>query len=115
MLRHHFSSLAAAVAVTAMASAALAQYGPPGGGTPPPKPKIACAADIQRLCPNLGPDRKAFKQCLKAHRAEVSPGCSASLQYVREMKRQRQAAGGQPGGPAPGDMPPPSGGMQPPH
>ncbi len=110
--RSPLASIATALAVLGLASAALAQPAP--NGPPPAKPKIACAADVQRLCPNQPPGRGAVMRCVKMHQNEVSAACSRSAAYARQMRMERKAAAGQPGGPpAPGMTPPPPGGMAP--
>lgn len=42
----------------------------------------ACRADFERLCADLGSDanRKQIVECLKAHRAELSPDCREALE-----------------------------------
>ena len=108
-------------AFTLAAGAAGAQPGPgPGpdmaGAAPPPKAKIACAADLRRLCPNEATGKGALKRCIKAHPNEASPRCMAAIQYAKEHRRARKAAAAaaQSEGPDRGQMPPPSGGNVPP-
>lgn len=40
------------------------------------KQQAACANDVQKLCADTVPDMVKTQACMKAHRAEVSPGCA---------------------------------------
>jgi hypothetical protein len=76
--------------------------------------RVACAPDLQKFCPGLV--KKDARQCLKAHRAELSAGCTAFFQEARARRMATPPAGGPPtGGPPAGASPsagPPPGGPQ---
>ncbi len=92
------TALVTALAVSFFAAGlASAQEGPP------PKPRVACAADIQHFCPTAAAGKETM-MCLKPHLSEVSPDCQASLQGAKAMRAQKKAmAGSAP----PPDSPPP--------
>ena len=47
----------------------------------------ACAADMERLCPNLrGPDRRA---CMQTHAAELSMPCADARTALREEMKAK--------------------------
>jgi hypothetical protein len=48
-----------------------------------------CAADVQRLCQSLTPERGAAVSCLALHRQELSADCR---KYLERRERRRQAA-----------------------
>jgi hypothetical protein len=81
--------LAALGAVLAIPSLGFAQSGPPG---PPPeegngdfaKVRVACSADVERLCKDVKAGHGRVRECLKAHQAELSDGCKAAIQEARE-------------------------------
>ena len=58
----------------------------------PLKVKLACAADVQRLCPNAAPGRGYVMQCLKSRMNEVSPDCQSAVQEAKAKHAQRRAA-----------------------
>ena len=96
---HTLATLATAASLLAF-SVANAQDGPA------PKPKVACAADMQRLCAGAGPG-KAAKQCLKSHMNEVSQGCQSAIQAHKAMRAERKSAAAAASQGAP-EAPPPS-------
>jgi Cysteine rich repeat len=83
------------------ATAAAAQQ-----ASPPPRPQVRqlCAADVQRLCPQLQPGHGAIAACLKDHMNDVSADCRSALAAMRERARQRQGDQAQP--PAADSSPP---------
>ncbi len=87
------------VLVTCLAACAAAAQ------TPPPamaKMRQVCAADIQKLCPDIVPGHGAVAQCFKGHVQELSPDCKSALIAHREANRARKAAlGGAPAGTTP--------------
>jgi hypothetical protein len=93
---HTLATLATAASLLAF-SIANAQ------GAAPPKPKVACAADIQRFCPTAAPGKETM-QCMRSHMSEASAGCQSAVQAHRAMMRQQKAAAAQ-GAPS---APPPS-------
>jgi hypothetical protein len=94
----------AAMAALAVAGSALAQ--PAGGGQPGPGGpaggsggvRAACAADMQKFCPDAqGPARR---ECMQSHQNDLSAECKAAL---AEMRARMQQGGG---GPPPSSAPP---------
>lgn len=78
------AALAACLAVTA----AAAQTPP----APMPKLRQACAADVQKLCPDMTPGHGALAQCVRGHVQELSPDCKSALMARRAAMRERKAA-----------------------
>ncbi|HAM36764.1 MAG TPA: hypothetical protein DEB40_00530 [Elusimicrobia bacterium] len=91
--------LCAAATLTAvglLVSTAAAQSSEPAAQPPEPaaqsseKPREACKADIERLCP----EGKPGQMCLKEHEAELSPDCKtdrAEAKLLMEKARQAKA------------------------
>ena len=52
--------------------------------------RTACAADVQKLCPNVERGREAIRACLQANAAQLSDACKAAT----DGSRRRQAARG---------------------
>lgn len=49
----------------------------------------ACAEDAKKLCKDVQPGGGHLAQCMKKHEAELSPGCKAHQQAMRqEMKKE---------------------------
>jgi hypothetical protein len=69
-------------------------------GTPPPAPppsgghgdfaktREACKADVQRFCKDEKPGGGRIRDCLKAHRDELSDGCKTAIKEAREHHHQ---------------------------
>jgi hypothetical protein len=63
-------------------------------GAPPPseggrrgefaKVREACRADVERLCKDVKPGDGRIRECLKAHKADLSDGCTAAIKEARE-------------------------------
>jgi hypothetical protein len=68
-----------------------------------PTLRVACGQDMQSLCPGLA--KKEARQCLRAHRAQLSAACSAFFQEARA--RRATGSKGSPAavGPATGGPP----------
>jgi hypothetical protein len=71
---------------------ALAQSEPP---PPPPsgdfaKVHEACQPDVERLCKDVPPGGGRIRQCLRAHRAELSDGCKTAIAEARQHHHPRQ-------------------------
>ena len=64
----------------------------PGAALAADQFRVAC--QIQTLCPGLVPGRGAVMECLRAHKAELSPDCKIAI--ADRMLNQRGKA--QPGG-----------------
>jgi hypothetical protein len=50
----------------------------------------ACMADRQALCPGVAPG-PALKQCMKSHKANISPGCHAAMEAAKAQRSARRA------------------------
>ena len=94
---HTLATLAAAASLLAF-NVASAQ------GGPGPKPRVACAADMQRLCPTA-PSGKEAMRCMRSHMSEASPGCRSAVQQRRAMRAQQKAAAASQGAPPPPTSP----------
>jgi hypothetical protein len=73
-------------------AAALAQNEPP----PPPPPsddfvkvREACRPDVERFCKDVPPGGGRIRQCLKAHRAELSDVCKSAIAEARQHHHPR--------------------------
>jgi hypothetical protein len=44
-----------------------------------PSPRMACAADVTKLCAGLQPGNGAIRQCIQSHRDQLSDGCKAAI------------------------------------
>jgi hypothetical protein len=74
----------------ALAGAALAQPAQPQGRG---MVRQACAADIQKLCPDAKPGPGGgMRECIMSHQSELSDGCKTALAQMRAARMQ--AAGG---------------------
>jgi membrane fusion protein, multidrug efflux system len=55
------------------------------------KTRTACAADLQKLCPNVERSREAIRACLQANAAQLSEPCKASLSSAPDGGKPREA------------------------
>jgi Cysteine rich repeat len=65
-------------------------------GSPPPGAahvREACAADIQRLCPDAQSGRGGVRMCLRDHQNDLSDNCRSALSAMRQQPRQGQGQG----------------------
>ena len=54
--------------------------------------RTACAADAQKLCPNVERGREAIRACLQANAAQLSEPCkAASAGAAHEAGKPREA------------------------
>jgi len=85
------STLAAAAAVMLLsAGVAAAQSGQGQGNPAMAAVRQACAADMQKLCPDkTGPDRR---QCMMDHSADLSDGCKSAMATMREQMQAQKPA-----------------------
>ncbi len=76
------STLAAAAALTLLSAGVAAAQAGQGQGAPAMSAiRQACAADVQKLCPDkTGPDRR---QCMMDHAADLSDGCKSAIAAMR--------------------------------
>ncbi|MGO8788639.1 MAG: cysteine rich repeat-containing protein [Terriglobia bacterium] len=88
-------------------------------GSPQPSadPRTACAADVQKLCPNVPTGGGRIIACLKQHQQEVSQGCKQAIIGAMQQSRGGTGSGAvaAPTAPAPGpvDQPAPTAAAQP--
>ncbi len=85
------STLAAAAALMLLsAGVAAAQSGQGQGNPAMAAVRQACAADMQKLCPDkTGPDRR---QCMMDHSADLSDGCKSAMATMREQMQAQKPA-----------------------
>src|SRR5262249_29164436 len=98
----HQAKIGAALVLLALPLAALAQTtpSPPSATTPTASPspalkqarlkmRAACAADMQKFCANVqrGP---AMQSCMREHRAELSPECTAARSEFVAIRRKEK-------------------------
>jgi hypothetical protein len=70
--------------------------------TPPPAPpsgeggagdftkvREACHEDIERLCKEVKPGDGRIRECLRAHRDELSAGCQTAIREARAHHHRR--------------------------
>ena len=62
--------------------------------------RTACAADFKKLCSDVQPGGGRIRQCIAAHKDELSQGCRDALAQAR-AHRQAQGAAGEPQSPPP--------------
>jgi hypothetical protein len=95
-------TIAAFSLISFIAMSAYAADAPP----PPAAPiGVACKQDIQALCKDVQPGEGRVKECMKAHRDQLSPGCKAAIKENHREKSE-QAAGAPPGSAPPASAPP---------
>ena len=99
----HPTKIAAALLLLGLPLTALAQTPPPPpAATPaaPPSPALkearlkmraACAADMQKFCANVARGSGALQSCLREHRAELSPECTAARGELRAIRRKEKS------------------------
>jgi hypothetical protein len=58
-----------------------------------PAVQAACREDVHRLCSGVQPGGGRIRQCMKEHRAEVSPGC---VEAVRAARQGAKSSGAEP-------------------
>ena len=70
--------LAACATIAITAGAAVAQDRPQAhaatGGL-----RIACKADLEKLCAGVQPGGGRIRDCMKAHRDQLSEGCKSAI------------------------------------
>jgi hypothetical protein len=94
-----------ALPVLLAAGVAVAQ----GMSSPPPgaaQARKACAADIQRLCPDAKPGPGGgLRMCMREHQNDLSADCKNAMAAMRQQRQQGQGQG-QAQGQAPNAPPP---------
>lgn len=72
------------------------QQGGPHASGPAPRPELkaarqalrqACMQDIRTLCAGSEPGGGKILMCLRSHRDQVSDGCKAATQHLRDVRR----------------------------
>ncbi|HEY5101233.1 MAG TPA: cysteine rich repeat-containing protein [Steroidobacteraceae bacterium] len=97
-----FKTIAASSLISFIAMSAFAADAPP-----PPANSVAaaCKQDIHALCKDIQPGEGRVKECMKAHRDQLSPGCKSAIKESRREKSEQ--APGAPAASAPPANPPP--------
>lgn len=106
-MTNRWINVALVSAAVVLVSAAFA--GAQDGQAPPrqsPPMRVACGQDMQSLCPGLA--GKDARQCLRAHRPQLSAGCVAFFQEARTRRASGAMAAPPAGGPPPAAEPAPS-------
>ena len=81
----------------ALASAANAQPADGGHGGGRGAVRQACAADIQKACPDAKPGRGGgMRECVVAHYDSFSQGCQAAITQMRAARGQQRDGGASP-------------------
>jgi hypothetical protein len=88
-----------ACAVLTLSLGAAAQDAP-APAPAEPNVRAACAADFKKLCSDVQPGGGRIRQCIAAHKDELSQGCRDALAQAR-AHRQAQGAAGEPQSPPP--------------
>ncbi len=52
----------------------------------------ACKGDVAKLCPDVQPGEGRMLECLKTHKAELSPQCAGYMKQVQQQMKQLSAA-----------------------
>jgi hypothetical protein len=76
------------VAVLSLIAAFALPHGAAAEGA---RPREACRADLARLCKGIEPGGGRIRDCIKAHRSEISPQCRAALRGSRERRQAAKA------------------------
>jgi hypothetical protein len=94
-------NLVIAAALLLSLSPALAQQQAPApqapaGGVSKPSPELkaarqamrqACMQDARSLCAGSEPGGGKIMMCLRSHKDQVSDGCKAAFQHLRDVRR----------------------------
>ena len=89
--------LALPVLLAAGVAAAQGMSSPPPGAA---QARKACAADIQRLCPDAKPGPGGgLRMCLRDHQNDLSAECRSALATMRQQRQHGQGQGPNAGGP----------------
>ena len=74
------TTLCAGILLALLPAAALAQSDPPSSERAEARQKVrtACAADIQKFCPNIERGKGAMRGCLDQHQTSLSNECNAA-------------------------------------
>ena len=97
-----FKTIAACSVISFIAMSAFAADAPP----PASPVGTACKQDIQALCKDIQPGGGRVKECMKAHKDQLSPGCKAAIKESRREKSEQAPPGTPPGSAAPASPPP---------
>ena len=85
--------LLTSTSLTALAEPYPETYPPPAAaGHARGALRAACGDDVARFCPGAKPGSGQIKECLKAHRNELSPEC---IDAVRQWRQAKAGANGQ--------------------
>jgi hypothetical protein len=99
-MRH--SAIGAALLLTLIPLAALAQVTPPPPAAAPHMPapavkearakmRTACASDLQKFCAGVERGNGALRECLRSHRPELSSECLSARASLRTLRAAERA------------------------
>jgi len=74
-------------ALSLSATVAVAAEPAPGGG-----PRVACKADVEKLCQGVQRGHGQIAACLKQNEAQVSEGCKAAIASAKQKRSKQQPA-----------------------
>ena len=80
------------MAIFSVAQAQAQEQGAPPPAQGAPTLREACRTDVQKLCAGVQPGGGRIRECISAHRDELSPGCRDA---VRAARAQRPGAKGE--------------------
>ncbi|HEX3903791.1 MAG TPA: cysteine rich repeat-containing protein [Polyangia bacterium] len=65
---------------------------PPGDGDSGPFAKVreACHDDVERLCKEVEPGDGRLRECLRAHKDELSEGCKTAIREAKPHHHPRR-------------------------
>jgi hypothetical protein len=52
--------------------------------------RSACKDDVRKLCPDVKPGGGRIKECMAAHKDELSPTCHDALLQAKDNARPKQ-------------------------
>ena len=69
----------AAIAIAAGTAGASAAQGQPQGHPMAGGPRGACKVDLEKLCAGVQPGGGRIRECMKAHRDQLSDACKTAI------------------------------------
>lgn len=94
-MKHRLFAAAFAGALAAASLAAAQPAGGGGGGGGGGGVREACAADIQKACPDARPGPGGgMRECIKGHWDQLSDGCRAAITKMRAAHQQQESGQG---------------------
>jgi hypothetical protein len=85
LIRTALIGVALATSALAFGQSASPPAPPPGAGGAGEFAKVreACHEDVERLCKDVKPGDGRLRECLHAHKDELSAGCQAAIREAR--------------------------------